>query len=49
MSRIFDDSGFAEKLRAAPEDEEGVDIDYLEEEIRKSEDTAIKQGNSEPV
>lgn len=49
VSRIFDDSGFAEKLRAAPEDEEGVDIDYLEEEIRKSEDTAIKQGNSEPV
>jgi DNA-binding transcriptional MocR family regulator len=28
--RIFEDNGFAERLRAVPEDVEGVDIAYLE-------------------
>ncbi|KAK2762138.1 hypothetical protein FQN54_001145 [Arachnomyces sp. PD_36] len=47
VSRIFDDSGFAEKLRAAPEDEEGVDIGYLDGEMGRSEEQAIREGNSD--
>ncbi|KAI1815362.1 PLP-dependent transferase [Poronia punctata] len=34
---IFDDAGFAGRLRAVPEDEEGVDIDVLEREMRAVE------------
>lgn len=49
VSRIYDDSGFAKKLRAASEDDEGIDIGYLEEEMRKSEEAAVKEGNLEPV
>lgn len=33
--RIFEDAGFHGRLRAVPEDEEGIDIDYLEAEISK--------------
>jgi DNA-binding transcriptional MocR family regulator len=47
--RIFDDNGFASKLRAVPEDDEGIDIEYLRKEIRKSEDKARDAGNDEPV
>jgi DNA-binding transcriptional MocR family regulator len=47
--RIFEDSGFHKKLRAVPEDDDGVDIDYLRSEIRKSEDKARAEGNNEPV
>lgn len=47
--RIFDDSGFSNKLRAVPEDEQGIDIDFLQKEIKKSEEKAIKDGNNEPV
>ncbi|PSN74566.1 PLP-dependent transferase [Corynespora cassiicola Philippines] len=46
--RIFDDSGFHKKLRAIPEDDEGIDIDYLKQEIRKSEEDATAGGNNEP-
>ncbi|KAF7195320.1 hypothetical protein HII31_03212 [Pseudocercospora fuligena] len=46
--RIFEDAGFSSKMRAIPEDEEGIDIDYLRREIQKSEDTAQEQGNHEP-
>ncbi|OCK92211.1 PLP-dependent transferase [Cenococcum geophilum 1.58] len=46
--RIFDDSGFHGKLRAIPEDDEGVDIDFLRREIRKSEEKATQEGNNEP-
>ncbi|KAF9734582.1 aminotransferase [Paraphaeosphaeria minitans] len=46
--RIFDDSGL--KLRAVPEDEHGIDIEYLRSEIRKREDEAQSQvGSSEPI
>lgn len=47
--RIFEDAGFHTKLRAVPEDPEGIDMDYLATQIRKSEDKAASEGNSEPV
>ncbi|KAF2469871.1 PLP-dependent transferase [Lindgomyces ingoldianus] len=46
--RIFDDSGFHQKLRAVPEDEEGINIEFLKKEIRKSEDKASADGNNAP-
>lgn len=45
--RIFDDSGL--KQRAVPEDEQGIDIEYLRNEIRKTEDRAQAQSNSSEV
>jgi DNA-binding transcriptional MocR family regulator len=45
--RIFDDSAL--KLRAVPEDEQGIDIEYLRSEIRKSEDRAQAQSSGEEV
>jgi DNA-binding transcriptional MocR family regulator len=47
--RVFDDSGFHKKLRAVPEDEEGIDIQYLRDQIKKSEEKAKAKGNNEPV
>jgi DNA-binding transcriptional MocR family regulator len=46
--RIFNDSGFGAKLRAVPEDEEGLDIEYLREQIHASEKSATANGNSKP-
>lgn len=34
---IFEDAGFAERLRATPEDEDGIDLDVLEAKIRALE------------
>ncbi|KAI0184534.1 pyridoxal phosphate-dependent transferase [Xylaria flabelliformis] len=36
---IFADAGFAGRMRAVPEDEEGVDIEVLEREMRALEET----------
>ena len=47
--RIFEDGGFAGRLRSVPEDEEGIDIAYLEQEIHKAEKEAKSKGNNEPV
>jgi DNA-binding transcriptional MocR family regulator len=47
--RMFEDAGFHQKLRAIPEDDQGIDIEYLRREIRKSEDKAKAAGNDEPV
>ena len=47
--RIFEDSGFGGKLRAVPEDEEGIDIDFLAIHIEKSEEKAMAEGNTVPV
>jgi DNA-binding transcriptional MocR family regulator len=40
---IFEDAGFAGKMRAVPEDGEGLDIGFLEREIGKSEDVRNEQ------
>lgn len=45
--RIFEDAGFAGKLRAVPEDGEGLDIAFLEREIEKSEQNAQGEGISD--
>jgi DNA-binding transcriptional MocR family regulator len=47
--RMFEDAGFHEKLRAIPEDDQGIDIEYLRQEIKKSEAKARAAGNNEPV
>jgi DNA-binding transcriptional MocR family regulator len=47
--QIFEDAGFAGKLRAVPEDEEGVDMDFLREEIRKSEAAVSSTQDNRPV
>jgi len=47
--RIFEDAGFHKKLRAIPEDDEGIDIEFLTREIEKSEDGARSDGNDKPV
>ncbi|KAF1844236.1 PLP-dependent transferase [Cucurbitaria berberidis CBS 394.84] len=46
--RIFEDAGFHKKLRSVPEDDEGIDIEYLKREIRRSEDKAKDANNNEP-
>jgi DNA-binding transcriptional MocR family regulator len=47
--RIFNDSGFEGRLKAVPEDEEGIDIDFLRKQIQESEQQAIDEGNDEPA
>jgi DNA-binding transcriptional MocR family regulator len=47
--RVFEDAGFHQKLRAIPEDDEGIDMEYFRREIKKSEDRARAEGNLEPV
>lgn len=46
--RIFEDAGFAKRMRAVPEDGEGIDLAFLRAEIKKSEDDARSKGNSKP-
>jgi DNA-binding transcriptional MocR family regulator len=47
--RIFNDSGFGSKLRSVPEDEEGLGIEYLRQQIALSEDAANSKGNTKPA
>lgn len=46
--RIFGDAGFERKLRAVPEDPEGLDVAYLRQAIQASEKDAQARGNNEP-
>ncbi|KAH6889118.1 pyridoxal phosphate-dependent transferase [Thelonectria olida] len=45
---IFADAGFAGRLRAFPEDEEGVDLEALEERIRQLEEDEEKKPQLKP-
>jgi DNA-binding transcriptional MocR family regulator len=45
--RIFEDSAL--KLRAVPEDDEGIDIDFLRREIHKRDDEAKAEGDIKSV
>jgi DNA-binding transcriptional MocR family regulator len=47
--RIFDDAGFAGKTRGVPEDEEGVDVEFLSKQLQRSEALAREERNFEPV
>lgn len=47
--RIFEDSGFHGRLRSVPEDEEGVDIEYLRKALHQSEMKARAEGKTQPV
>ncbi|WPH03321.1 Hypothetical protein R9X50_00619800 [Acrodontium crateriforme] len=46
--RIFQDEGFGDKLRAVPEDEQGIDIQYLRREMSKRQEQAQKDGVTQP-
>ena len=47
--RIFEDAGFCGRLRSVPEDEEGINIQYLEKGLLTSEKEAASRHNDEPV
>ena len=47
--RIFEDNGFAGRLRSVPEDKEGMSVEYLRLELQKSEKRAETHGNKKPV
>ena len=47
--RVLDDAGFRSKLRGIPEHHEGIDIDYLSKQIKRSENAAVEAGKPEPV
>lgn len=41
--RIFEDAGFAGRMRAVPEDDEGVDVDFLRRQMGRSEEEARRR------
>ena len=52
--RIFEDAGFRnvgtrKKLAPVPEDEEGLDVEYLRQRMIETEEIARKEGNNKPV
>ncbi|KIV81675.1 hypothetical protein PV11_03845 [Exophiala sideris] len=46
--RIFADSGFDARMKAVPEDEDGIDLDYLERGLQESEERAQIEENNHP-
>lgn len=46
--RIFADAGFDNRLKAVPEDDQGIDLEFLEHGFRTSEERAIADGNVAP-
>lgn len=47
--RIFDDAGFKGRLRSVPEDAEGIDVAFLRNALRRSDEEAAVNGNRKPV
>lgn len=47
--RIFDDGGLMGRLRAVPEDEEGLDIAFLTRALEEDETIALKEAHARPV
>ena len=48
-SRIFEDNGFYKRLRAVLEDEQGLDVKYLERALRASDEQAARQASPTPT
>jgi DNA-binding transcriptional MocR family regulator len=46
--RIFTDNGFDGRLKAVPEDSEGIDLASLEKGLQQSEEKAAREGNTSP-
>ncbi|KAJ5578444.1 uncharacterized protein N7459_007408 [Penicillium hispanicum] len=46
--RIMDDAGFAGRIYGVPEDDEGIDLDFLESGLRQAEDKAELEKNTHP-
>lgn len=46
--RIFADSGFDNRMKAVPEDEEGINLDCLERGLQESEKRANTENNTSP-
>lgn len=47
--RIFHDAGFMNRLRGVPEDDEGIDLEFLERGLQRAEHKATTDGNTKPV
>ncbi|MCJ1436591.1 hypothetical protein MMC27_005971 [Xylographa pallens] len=47
--RVFEDSGFIGRLKGVPEDNDGIDIEYLRKGLEQSERDAKSNGNSKPM
>lgn len=47
--RIIDDAGFAGRVRGVPEDNGGIDLDFLESGLQATEEKALAENNIEPV
>ena len=46
---MFEDAGFAQRMRAVPGDEEGVNIEVLRRKLCEIEAEAERSGNDKPV
>lgn len=46
---IFEDNGFYGQMRSVPEDEEGIDIGFLQRELAESDTNARAKGNVKSV
>ena len=46
---IFEDSGFRGRLRSVPEDDEGINIEFLKNGMQQSDREAAANGNIKPV
>ncbi|MCJ1404544.1 hypothetical protein MMC11_007770 [Xylographa trunciseda] len=47
--RIFEDAGFTGRMKGVPEDDDGIDIEYLRKGLQQSERDAELNGNWKPI